>query len=519
MKTIRIVTSLIALSLICGLAMQGAPATGHAASVKQPAQASFSNIVNNSIENQLKLPSFGFEYPFPGFETNTNPEPFIQSISAGPKLLDSGTKWYIMGRSYSSRMQLSPSPYVVFVNGWLNCCASSMTDLKSQLINQMYAEPRNVPYSNFNDGGSSHGTSTDEDFLRYGADFINNQLDRNRPLILIGHSFGGDSVLKLLPRINRRIQFVAVIDPVRTGGFRAPLKLLTVPSSVDYFYNRWQENLPFPNDFNVNGSIPCNAKKCDQDSQNIDRNWDYSPKSRPCTDLERVSFQCPDSGRVSLRVNHQGLPTDGFIQKDIGDKIQKLLSAPTSVPNRYEAGILHPNGKAYLFAGGRYYRFDFQLDWFDFVGRVGIDGWKGLPANVGAAVRHPNGKAYFFTGDKYYRFDFRSDQVDKVGTIGVEGWKGLPANIGAAILHPNGKAHFFAGDKYYRFDFQSDQVDKVGTIGVDGWRGVPPNIEAATAHPNGKAYFFVGSRYYRFDFQSDQVDKVGTTGVDGWRVR
>jgi pimeloyl-ACP methyl ester carboxylesterase len=151
----------------------------------------------------------------------------------------------------------SSRPYVVFVNGWQNCCSWGMNALQNRLINQMNAEPRYVPYSNFDNNGSSGNTSTDERFLRDGADFINNQLDKNRPLILIGHSFGGDSVLKLLPRINRRIQLVAVIDPVRTGGFRATLKNLNVPSNVDYFYNRWQENEPFPTDYIVNGSIAC----------------------------------------------------------------------------------------------------------------------------------------------------------------------------------------------------------------------------------------------------------------------
>ncbi|MCE2719957.1 MAG: hemopexin repeat-containing protein [Dolichospermum sp.] len=193
---------------------------------------------------------------------------------------------------------------------------------------------------------------------------------------------------------------------------------------------------------------------------------------------------------------------------------------PTSLfsdVNRFDAGVLHPNGKAYFFAGDKYYRFDFQSDQLDKIGRIGVDGWKGLPANIEAAILHPNGKAYFFVGNQYYRFDFQSDQVDKIGRIGVDGWKGLPANIGAAMIHPNGKAYFFAGDQYYRFNFQSDQVDKVGRIGVDGWRGLPTNIDLAVEHPNGKAYFFRLVRYYRYDFQIDQVDKDGRIGADGWK--
>lgn len=214
----------------------------------------------------------------------------------------------------------SSRPYVVFVNGWQNCCSWGMNALQKRLINDMNAEPRYVPYSNFNEDGKSGNTSTDDPFLRDGADYINNQLDRNRPLILIGHSFGGDSVLKLLPRINRRVQFVAVIDPVRTGGFRATLTGLNVPSNVDYFFNRWQKNEPFPNDFPVDGSIQCNARKCDQDSQFALTDINGNPRKEKCKLLEACRTK-------QVRAGHQSLPTDDWIQRIIGDRIQERLAA------------------------------------------------------------------------------------------------------------------------------------------------------------------------------------------------
>jgi pimeloyl-ACP methyl ester carboxylesterase len=238
--------------------------------------------------------------------------------------------------SWDEARAQSNRPYIVLVNGYQNCCAWGITDRFPSLN----AEIRAVPYSNFSDGGSSGNASDDSDFLRDGADFLN-KLDPNRPLILIGHSFGGDSVLNLLPRINRRIQFVAVVDPVRTGGFRATLKNLSVPSNVDYFYNRWQENLPFPNDFKTNGSIPCSARTCDQDSQNIARNADFSPRTTECRwdEVTCPGFVAPiplvrkgRKGTKQVRVSHQDLPRDAFLQKDLGEKIQKQLSNIATVP-------------------------------------------------------------------------------------------------------------------------------------------------------------------------------------------
>ena len=197
--------------------------------------------------------------------------------------------------SATSVVAQSSRPYVVFVNGWQNCCtwnrytdgspAPSMDKVVDALPSN--AEIRYVPYSNFDNNGRSGNTSPDEQFLRDGADFINNQLSANRPLILIGHSFGGDSILRLLPLIRRPIQFVAVIDPVSTGGFRTTLKGYTIPNNVGYFFNRWQNNEPFPNDFTTNGSIPvCFAKKCDQSSQFALTDIDGKARTEKCGWLE-----------------------------------------------------------------------------------------------------------------------------------------------------------------------------------------------------------------------------------------
>lgn len=243
--------------------------------------------------------------------------------------------------------QSAPRPYVVFVNGQGNCCAWGMTALRDRLASEFGLtrnDMRFVPYSNFRDGGQSGGgnqfdwSSVDTKFLRDGADFINKKLDKNRPLILIGHSFGGDSILSLIPLINRRIQFVAVIDPVAAGGLRQTIvQNRGIPSTVNYFFNRWQENSPWPVDFGKSGQVfSCEAssggrRNCDQESQNIARNANFSPVTRECRwdEVTCPGFVAPNPiigrkgrrGRAQVRVSHQDLPKDAYLQQVLGDRI------------------------------------------------------------------------------------------------------------------------------------------------------------------------------------------------------
>lgn len=224
-------------------------------------------------------------------------------------------------------------------------------------------EIRYVPYSNFANSGTSGNSSTDEQFLRDGADFIN-KLDRNRPLILIGHSFGGDSILKLLPRINRRVQLVAVIDPVSTGGFRNPLtRSLAVGSNVDYFFNRWQENVAFPNDFGTNGTIPCSASRCDQEAQNLARSEDGSTKTIQCRwdEVTCPGFVAPNPligrlgrrGTKQVRTGHQDLAKDPYVQRILSERISQVL-ANFRPPAQPRVGYFD-NGATVFFSNGSSY--------------------------------------------------------------------------------------------------------------------------------------------------------------------
>ena len=257
------------------------------------------------------------------------------SLSLGVTLVISSV-WVSLPPKKVQAQSASQRPYAVFVNGYGNCCAWGMNDVQKALQN-MGAEIRYVAWDNFKDGaGQKSYLSSDKQFLREAQDFINNQLDSNRPLILIGHSFGGDSLLSLAPRIKRRILFLGVIDPVAIGGLRNPIKRRGVPSNVDYFLNRWQTNqldpdnlVPF--DRFVSGSVQnCRAQTCDQQEENIARRANGFPIEVAC-DFWEVS--CPgyepspggSNGYKEKPLHHNLMPTDAYIQQQIIDRITQLL--------------------------------------------------------------------------------------------------------------------------------------------------------------------------------------------------
>jgi hypothetical protein len=261
----------------------------------------------------------------------------------------------------STSAQSAPRPYVVLVNGYQDCCVWNSGDRGVYMgtvlkeLEKRGAEFRLVPWDTFRDGAKQRSsTSNDAAFLQEASDFINNQLDPNRPLVLIGHSFGGDSLLSLAPRINRRIQFLGVIDPTAAGGLREPVTRRGVPSNVDYFFNRWERNalssanvVPFDSRL-VNGSISgCRASKCDQEEQNLTRNSDGSEIRVNCESWE---VTCPgynaapvflggSNGTKAKRLAHNDMPLDAYLQRQMADRVNQVLAA--FQPSRPSGVIMH----------------------------------------------------------------------------------------------------------------------------------------------------------------------------------
>ena len=178
-----------------------------------------------------------------------------------------------------------------------------------------------------------------------------------------------------------------------------------------------------------------------------------------------------------------------------------------------------PNGKAYLFKGSQYVRYDPKADKVDQGYPQPIAGnWPGFtPAfasGVDASVVWNNRKVYFFKGNQYLRYDIAADKVDQGYPLPIAGhWPGLwEENIEAGVVWPNGKAFFFKGSQYIRYDIATDKADAGYPTAIkDGWPGFPPSfaagVDRAVIWNNGKAYFFKGSEYIRYDIAADKTDE------------
>ena len=201
--------------------------------------------------------------------------------------------------------------------------------------------------------------------------------------------------------------------------------------------------------------------------------------------------------------------------------------AGTVYPGAVAPTSIWPNGKAYLFKGAQYVRYDAKTDKVDSGYPVPILGnWPGWPALFGsgidAGVLWNNGKAYYFKGSQYIRYDIAADKVDPGYPAAIAAnWPGLWAdNIDAAIVWPNSKAYFFKGSQYMRYDIAADKVDPGYPAAIAGnWPGFPASfaagVNAAVLWNNGKAYFFKGSEYIRYDIAADKVDPGYPAAIAG----
>jgi hypothetical protein len=112
---------------------------------------------------------------------------------------------------------------------------------------------------------------SDSQFVEEVSAFVN-ALPKDRKVILIGHSFGADSIMEVAPKLKHSILFLGAIDAVGSAGQRSINIKRKVSANVEYFFNRWQNDKVFPFDYRKSGSFKnCGASlKCDQRESSSD---------------------------------------------------------------------------------------------------------------------------------------------------------------------------------------------------------------------------------------------------------
>jgi hypothetical protein len=251
------------------------------------------------------------------------------------------------------------APVAILVNGQGDCCMYEAHNLISALeqmgvrfagyerVKPQYTISWNNLYGEDEHAASKQFIEGTRNFKKEVKQYID-ALPVGTPLILIGHSFGGDSILDLLQdtafydAARYNLLFVGVIDPVDGFAMRETLKAKELPRSVQYFFNRWQENEPWPMDFWLSGEVGCLAVTCDDSAQNFSKDANGVDREVTCADYEitcpgyRVEYEKPSlehplgrtiihPGTKKRRLAHQPIAYDPYIQQQMIDRIRELL--------------------------------------------------------------------------------------------------------------------------------------------------------------------------------------------------
>jgi hypothetical protein len=191
------------------------------------------------------------------------------------------------------------------------------------------------------------------------------------------------------------------------------------------------------------------------------------------------------------------------------------------------------NGKAYLFLSSKYLRYDLGSNMVDpGYPRPITDGWKGTDGlgigwtfgpRIDAVMNWGNGKAYLFVGNRYLRYDIAARQVDPGYPRPFAGyWPGLAeagytVRVGSAVNWGNGQAYFFDlfhPDRYVRYDIHDDRVATGYPRPIVGsWPGLlgagftsKYGIYGATRWGDDRDYFFHEDEYVLYDRSGGRVD-------------
>jgi hypothetical protein len=165
-----------------------------------------------------------------------------------------------------------------------------------------------------------------------------------------------------------------------------------------------------------------------------------------------------------------------------------------------DAAVNWGDGFVFLFRGGACWKYDALADRVATPAPTTIAAqWPTFPASfttgIDAAFNSGTGRAYLFKGDQYLRYDIAGNRVDTPdpgtspyprGIGDPNGWRGLPSTfesgLGAAVFGGNGKIYFFKDSQYVRLTFATRSVDIVQPpypLPINPiWNGLPTTLDA-----------------------------------------
>jgi hypothetical protein len=178
----------------------------------------------------------------------------------------------------------------------------------------------------------------------------------------------------------------------------------------------------------------------------------------------------------------------------------RLKGLNATFASKIDAALNLGDGFIELFSGDECWRYDALSDKADSPTPQKITTrFPTLPASfktkLDAAFNSGTGKAYLFRGSEYVRYDLKSDRVDAPdpgtppyprGIGDPNGWHGLTptfqAGIDAAVFAGDGKIYFFKGTEYARLTFATRTVDAISPpypLGISPlWTGLPATLDA-----------------------------------------
>jgi alkaline phosphatase D len=144
----------------------------------------------------------------------------------------------------------------------------------------------------------------------------------------------------------------------------------------------------------------------------------------------------------------------------------------------FDAGIHWPGDRTYFFTGNGFRGWGHNVppEWIGIPFYISANfHWPiEFQTGIDAALLWSDGKAYIFKGEEYIRYDIATETTDGnyPQPIGKR-WKGVwPKGIDSVFHGPNGKVFFFRGDEYIQYDIQNDSADGPPKLIAGDWPGL-----------------------------------------------